>query len=179
MARELWLSRLINAMAADTRHKYIMGSLSALALAGCSAQTSPSDSATSPEDAAPSASGEPSPQNLEMAQTAWLSVSDDGVVYTTFLDADGRYRDIQGGALAFTGAWEQSAARELCFIPDEGAGTCWSHGAPGLDGIMRATNSAGRAIALKSIAYTPPPAPEESEDGAQADPAQNDEGAEG
>ncbi|MEM1195591.1 MAG: hypothetical protein AAGH57_05760 [Pseudomonadota bacterium] len=164
-------------MAADLNQRHILASLSALALMACSDPSSSSDTANAPTDPATNASGELSPESLEMAQTAWLSVSDDGAVYTTFLDPDGRYRDMQGGALAYTGAWEQGAARELCFTPDKGAGSCWSHGAPGLDGVMRATSSAGRAIALKRIAYVPPPAPKESADGAPTDPAQTDEGA--
>ena len=100
-----------------------------------------------------------------MAETAWLSVSDDGVVYKTYLDPDGRYRDIRDGEVAYSGTWEQSASGELCFDPDSGAAACWAHGSPGLDGLMRATRPDGRAIELKRISYTPPKAaPEGSED---------------
>ena len=93
-----------------------------------------------------------------MAETAWLSVSEDGVAYTTFLDSDGRYRDLLDGDVAFTGSWEQTSGGELCFTPDDAPSTCWSHGAPGLNGVMRAKNGAGREIALKQITYMPPAA---------------------
>jgi len=107
-----------------------------------------------------------------MAETAWLSVSEEGVVYTTFLDPDGRYRDIRDGQIAYQGTWEQNASSELCFSPDNAMGACWEHGAPGLDGVMRATNRAGRSIEVKRITYTPraAPAPSDAATDASSDP---------
>ena len=108
-----------------------------------------------------------SPESLVMAETAWLSVSSAGAVYTTFLDPDGRYRDLRDGQVVYTGSWEQNAASELCFTPDTGRGTCWRHGLPGLDGVMRATDRDGRAIEVKRISYAPPSAPEGDTEGSQ------------
>ena len=101
-----------------------------------------------------------------MAETAWLSVSEEGAVYTTFLDPDGRYRDLRDGQIVHTGSWEQNASSELCFSPDNGAGACWKHGSPGLDGVMRATNRAGRAIEVKRITYTPQAVPSQAAEAA-------------
>lgn len=151
------------------------------ALAGCSAPSAP--------DAGQSGTGQSEAQSdagqardrMVMAETAWLSVSREGEVYTTFLDADGRYRDLVGGALAFAGRWEQSADGELCFEPDSGTAACWDHDAPQPDGVMRATEPDGRTIELKRIAYRPPLSPSPSapsapvagtgDAGAQAEPA--------
>ncbi|MEL6237610.1 MAG: hypothetical protein AAFQ90_03345 [Pseudomonadota bacterium] len=166
----------------------------ALALAACSepvdtadATSAPSGPASSPASATTSEPGnELSPESLEMAESGWLSVSVDGAVYSTFLDPDGRYRDVRDGAVVYTGTWVQNAARELCFTPNQGTSACWSHGAPGLDGVMQATNQAGRAIALKQITYQPPePAadeqsPADEPDAQRQDPAASpDQGGEG
>lgn len=137
------------------------GSLCCVLLSACAAEENS-------EPASPSSDGnvttaELSAQSLTMAQTAWLSVSVDGVAYTTFLDPDGRYRDVNGADIIFAGKWEQNAGGQLCFTPDNGRASCWAHGSPGLNGVMRATNEAGYSIELKRIAYTPPPIIEESE----------------
>lgn len=137
----------------------VSGGMAILLTTGCSAPSSPDEAEPSPDPSSSSGASELSAESLVMAETAWLSVSEEGVVYTTFLDPDGRYRDIRDGKIAYQGAWEQNASSELCFSPDNGSGACWEHGAPGLDGVMRATNRAGRAIELKRITYTPPVAP--------------------
>jgi len=139
----------------------------ALALAGCSAPESTIGAQNSQPSAAPTSDSQMSEESLVMSETGWLSVSDDGEVYKTYLDPDGRYRDMRDGAIAFTGAWEQTASGELCFDPDAGTSTCWSHGSPGLDNTMRAENPVGRAIELRRIAYAPPQQSAEGEDGAE------------
>jgi hypothetical protein len=129
-----------------------------LLLAGCAAQ----DSATeSPDESAEGAAEESalSAQSVAMAKTAWLSVSKDGDVFTTYLDADGRYRDLREGAITNSGTWEQNEDGELCFKPDSGLIVCWAHGRPGLNGVMRATNASGRAIEVKKVSYRPPENP--------------------
>ena len=130
-----------------------------LLLPACSAENSvdPTGLPSGGGKDAASSSGELSAESLVMAETAWLSVSADGAVYTTFLDPDGRYRDMRDGEIAFAGNWEQNASGRLCFAPDQGKAACWAHGSPGLNGEMRATNEDGYAIEVKRITYTPPP----------------------
>lgn len=147
----------------------------ALILAGCASEPSSEE-----EAAAAAVAGDEnalSSRSLKIAETAWLSVSADGEVFTTFLDPDGRYRDVSAGAVRFSGSWEQTEGGELCFSPDQESAKvkreCWEHGAPGLGGVMRATNAAGRAIEVKQVAYTPPPKLEErpaDESASQPDP---------
>ena len=128
--------------------------LAVILVAGCSAE----DGSGAADAAADGAEGQStlSAESLEVAETAWLSVSADGDVFTTYLDLDGRYRDERGGEIVYGGTWEQNASRQLCFTPDSGEGDCWSHGAPGLNGVMRAKDSEGREIAVKRVAYTAP-----------------------
>ncbi|MEE4204881.1 MAG: hypothetical protein V2I39_01220 [Erythrobacter sp.] len=135
-----------------------------VALPGCSEP--PSNSGGSATNAASAETEEEasSDESLAMAATAWLSVSDAGDVYITYLDPDGRYRDLKEGRLAFSGTWRQKAGGELCFTPDQGTAQCWEHGAPGADRRMLATSSDGREIELRRITYSPPPKDEEVED---------------
>lgn len=127
-----------------------------LTLAGCAAPSVPQTGSNAGTTDEKEADAEQSARNLVMAESAWLSVSENGEVYTTFLDPDGRYRDLNAGELAFAGRWEQDADGQLCFAPDRGKAQCWEHDVPGADGTMRASNPAGRSIALKRVAYTPP-----------------------
>lgn len=145
-----------------------MGALS-LALSGCAGEdTEAEPQGEASSETAPSESTL-SEESLVMAETAWLSITADGEVFTTYLDGDGRYRDVSDGVVRFGGTWEQTADRELCFTPDDGQGTCWKHRAPGLNGTMRATASDGRAIEVKKVAYTPPaPSEEASAEGGEA-----------
>ena len=154
----------------------LIGALS-LSLAACAAE----DSATEPQDQASgdTANAETtlSAESLVMAETAWLSITAEGEVFTTYLDGDGRYRDVSGGEVRFGGTWEQNANRELCFSPDEGEGTCWAHRAPGLNGTMRATAPDGRAIEVKKVAYTPPaPTQDASVEGDEATDSEDTRG---
>ena len=147
----------------------ISGGMAFWLITGCSAGSEP-DAGEPASASGPSSEGtELSPESLVMAETAWLSVSEEGAVFTTFLDPDGRYRDLRDGQIVHTGSWEQNASSELCFSPDSGAGACWKHGAPGLDGVMRATNGVGRSIEVKRITYTPraDPAPSDAVTGSQ------------
>ena len=144
----------------------ISGGMAVFLISGCSAGSEP-DAGEPASAASPSSDGtQLSPESLVMAETAWLSVSEEGAVYTTFLDPDGRYRDLRDGQIVHTGSWEQNASSELCFSPDDGMGACWEHGSPGLDGVMRATNRAGRAIEVKRITYTPQAVPSQAAEAA-------------
>ena len=133
--------------------------LAMLLLPACSGESG-ADASGLPSGEETGAAGELSAESLVMAETAWLSVSADGAVYTTFLDPDGRYRDLRDGEIVFAGNWEQNASGRLCFAPDQGKLACWSHGSPGLNGEMRATNEEGYAIEVKRITYTPSPEPD-------------------
>lgn len=164
-----------------------------LLLGACAPEdaSTPSSPASTGSDNAES--GGPATQRVAMAETAWLSVSEDGEVFTTFLDPDGRFRDLRDGAIAFTGTWKQDAEGRLCLTPDlagatgspaemgaeeatgeqaEGVAdtataraTCWDYGVPGNNGTMRATRTDGRAIELKRIAYTAPASSDADADG--------------
>jgi len=141
-------------MRAYTHNRTIAAVLALAFLAGCAAEDASREAEPAPEGAA---SESPlSQESLVMAETAWLSVSEAGEVFTTYLDPDGRYRDERGGQVVYGGTWEQNPNRELCFTPDSGEGACWAHGAPGLDGVMRATSGQGRAIEAKKVVYTAP-----------------------
>ena len=140
------------------RNSLMIAGLAGFLVTGCSSEGESEPTPPPPES---SATGQLSPESLVMAETAWLSVSADGAVYTTYLDPDGRYRDTRDGAIVYAGKWEQNTSGQLCFAPDAGQGVCWDHKAPGLDGVLRATHPDGHAIELKRIAYTPPDEPEE------------------
>ena len=162
------------------RWKAALACAAALILAGCASQEN-AEEGTGPAAVAEGEAAQ-SARNLKMAETAWLSVSAQGEVFTTFLDSDGRYRDVNDGGVRFSGAWEQDETGQLCFTPDtgpaDGPPQCWEHGAPGLGGIMRATNDAGRAIELKQVAYTPP-APAARSQPDESDPTAASDGASG
>lgn len=133
-----------------------MGLAAPLALVACadSGGSGGGDEIAAVEGNAPA---EPEPTSrVVLTETAWLSVSEDGAVFTTFLDPDGRYRDLRNGEPAYAGDWSERPDGKLCFTPDAGQGGCWAIGAPGDGGEMRATNSDGRAITLKRITYAPP-----------------------
>ena len=136
-------------------HPIVLASLSLPLVSGCAAEEVAEISEDTQDSASPE--GELSAESLVMADTAWLSITEQGEVFTTYLDGDGRYRDVRGGEVIYGGVWEQNQDRELCFTADAGESTCWAHGAPGLNGVMRATNGAGRAIEVKKVVYTAPP----------------------
>jgi hypothetical protein len=147
-------------MKSDIRNRLMIAGLVSLLVAGCSSQSEiETPEASPPEDEAP---GQLSPESLAMAETAWLSVGEDGSVYTTYLDPDGKYRDTSNGEVVYAGEWDQNTQGQLCFNPDKGEGVCWAHKSPGLNGVMRAKHPDGHAIELKRIAYVPPEEPSET-----------------
>jgi hypothetical protein len=138
------------------RKSVLLAAPLALALAACadSAETGGSEGPAIVEVSEPV---EPEPvARIVLSETAWLSVSRDGAVFTTFLDPDGRYRDLRNGETIYSGSWFETPAGELCFQPDTGGAGCWAIGAPGDDRMVRATDGKGRDIALRRIAYAPP-----------------------
>lgn len=135
----------------------LIAALAAAALlSGCVAEDASQSDEKAPPSQDASANSALSAESLTIAETAWLSISETGEVFTTYLDADGRYRDERGGELVYSGTWEQNADLELCYAPTKGKGDCWIHGAPGKNGVMRATNGDGRAIEVRKVAYQPP-----------------------
>lgn len=164
-----WLAYSITPSGAPSGTAAAAAAAFALALAGCSAPSGPETGQNEAKQGASESDAEDARARMAMAETAWLSVSREGEVYTTFLDADGRYRDLAGGTLAFTGRWEQRVDGALCFEPDRGEPACWEHDPPQPDGAMRASGPGGRVIELKRIAYRPPPPAEpEGDSGAGA-----------
>lgn len=99
-----------------------------------------------------------------VANTAWLSVGQDGSVQTTFLDQGGRYRDFRNGEPADTGTWEQRPDGAICFTPDEGQGGCWGAGALDADGSTYVTSADGKRVEIKRITYTAPPLDDETQE---------------
>jgi len=131
--------------------------VSVLVLSGCEAGSSaPGAGAGEVQAEATGDDEDPVQKRITMAETAWLTVSKDGLVQTTFIDADGRYRDYRGGELLFSGQWRESPEDELCFSPDAGEGECWEFSSPEKDGTMRVTAQDGREVILKRVAYSPP-----------------------
>lgn len=104
-------------------------------------------------------------RDISFSETAWLTVGVDGAVQTTFFDADGRYRDLRNGALAAQGGWERRGDGMLCFEPDTGSGACWDTGPVDDKGEAIATDTAGKRIAIKRVAYIAPAASDTAEAG--------------
>lgn len=122
-------------------------------------------------EASPTPSGEPAPQTF--SGTAWRSTAEDGARYTTYLDADGTYRDIRNGDPWQSGSWsyrDGGKEPELCFTPDaeNAVERCWKPGRMS-DGTMRAESDAGREIELERVDYFPPAAEDLDKTGDTAD----------
>ena len=94
----------------------------------------------------------------DLERTAWRAIAADGAVYTTFLDPDGRYRDLRNGDAWRDGNWHRNDDGQLCFTPaDENlAGDCWTLKKPNSNGVMRATNNADLSIRLQQVTYIAP-----------------------
>lgn len=92
---------------------------------------------------------------VALANSAWRVSGEDGAIYTSFLDADGGYRDLKNGDPWQDGTWERLADGRLCFMPsDEGrAGDCWTLGKEKADGALPATSDAGRKVRLQRVTY--------------------------
>lgn len=147
--------------------------LAILALAGCTpddagsegpseaeASEAPSDAEAGEDTGAAATASRP----MLVANTGWLSVGADGSVQTTFLDADGRYRDFRNGVVSDTGSWERRPDGAFCLQPDAGKNACWTADRPAKDGSVVVSSDFGKRIELKPISYTPP-AEAGSEDG--------------
>lgn len=102
---------------------------------------------------------------VEMAETAWAANDPDGVVYTTFIDPDGGYRDFRDGEKYQIGSWDMPGSNRLCYRPDNAAAgtgedergrTCWTVRPPGRDGVMIAVNSDGRKVTVRRVEYVVP-----------------------
>lgn len=100
------------------------------AAAGCAQppEPAPTDTPTvAANDIPESNPGAGVPQSF--AGTAWRAQGEDGSLYTTYIDADGTYRDLRNGDPWQTGKWTYDLAGEnrLCFTPDDenGAERCW------------------------------------------------------
>lgn len=95
---------------------------------------------------------------MQLAETGWRIVGQDGAVYTTFLDNDGTYRDLKNGEPFEQGKWERRADGELCYTPDaeDRAGECWTLETPDSDGTMRATSDSDLTIEARQVTYIAP-----------------------
>ncbi|NVD44784.1 hypothetical protein [Qipengyuania atrilutea] len=114
---------------------------------------------TAPTTAADVASGDsaPAPEPLnEFSGTAWRAIGEDGARFTTYLDADGTYRDLRNGDFYQTGGWNFDG-EEICFTPENESdrGDCWS---PGVlrDDTVTMSRGDDFNIELEKVEYTPP-----------------------
>ena len=129
------------------------------ALAACApAEEAASDPAAEPQSAGEAGVVETTPKNLTLAETAWRASGEDGAVFTTYLDADGTYRDHKNGEPLQDGEWEEVSQGRICFTPakDETSGECWALEKPDAEGVMRATNDAEKVIELRRVTYVAP-----------------------
>ncbi|MEP1606771.1 MAG: hypothetical protein ABJJ48_10700, partial [Marinomonas sp.] len=93
-----------------------------------------------------------------MTQTGWRVRGEDGAVYTTYLDADGSYRDFKNGDPLQVGTWEERVDGKLCFTPEvEGRiGECWALAPLDGDDMMQPVSDAGKTIDMRQVTYLPP-----------------------
>lgn len=144
-----------------------MGLAALVAIAGCT----PADDAAAPAN--PASQTEPAPQESPRALqipdsfegTAWRVAGADGGRYVTFLDAEGRYRDLKDGEPFHTGAWDRRADGSICFLPD-GAETqrrCWTPDRMTDDGRMVVVGGEeGARVELEPGDYEAPSSEESS-----------------
>ena len=140
-----------------TKQFALCAALSALILSACESPEAAGggESVTATEeggDAEQSGSGE----EIVFSETGWLTVGADGAVQTTFIDPDGRYRDLRNGEQVAAGMWEQRRDGALCFEPDQGVGACWEPGNLEDDGSVIVTNGDGKNVEIKEVTYIPP-----------------------
>ncbi len=148
--------------------------LEVAALAACSP---PADNATGTElggsgvSAVATASMEPkdAPVPDGFARTAWRVMAEDGARYTTYLDADGSYRDLRNGDPWHEGQWTYTTGDtpRLCLEPEgeNAVERCWEPG-PSDGDTMEATGDDGRTIELERVEYVPvPDDADDAEDG--------------
>lgn len=135
----------------------------ALALVACAAEED--GVADGPADVAASSEGADEAKNLEeFVGTAWRVSAEDGARYVTYLDAEGRYRDLRNGDPWQEGGWALEAAPGdeegqvlLCFQPegDNVRERCWETGKLD-DGKLIVTSGGGRRVQLEKAAYEAP-----------------------
>lgn len=139
--------------------------MASLALAACTAgETEEADPAPTGEASA-TPSGEPAPEVF--AATAWRVIAQDGARYTTYLDADGSYRDLRNGDPWQTGSWryfDGEEGKRLCFEPDDESGLerCWKPGRMSGE-TMRAESDSATTIELERVEYLPPATTDDEE----------------
>ena len=139
------------------RYKPFMVTAAVLALHGCEAPADPATETAMEEQTAESEQQSDTPRELpDFNRSAWLTIGADGAVQTTFLDAEGRYRDLRNGTLVAGGGWEERPEGTVCFEPDTGRGECWEITATEDDGTLIATNAQDKRVQLKQVAYAPP-----------------------
>lgn len=138
----------------------------ALLAAGCSAE--PQDSEAAGDGTPADALEQDTEANAapgSFAETAWRSTSEDGALFTTYLDRDGTYRDLRNGDPWQTGQWTFNATGDerLCFTPDDedGVERCWKPESM-REGTMAASGPGDRRIELERVDYQLP------EDGSDA-----------
>ena len=135
----------------------------ALALAACAAEED--EAADSPGEVGSSAEKAEEARELkEFVGTAWRVSAEDGARYVTYLDAEGRYRDLRNGDPWQEGGWSLEAAPGdeegqvlLCFQPegDNVRERCWETGKLD-DGKLIVTSGGGRRVQLEKVAYEAP-----------------------
>lgn len=131
----------------------------AMLVSGCAPEADTADATGMSENASTDASPTGSPVPKVFAATAWRATSDDGARFTTYLDSDGRYRDVRNGDPWQSGTWrfDTSGGGLLCFKPEgeDGTETCWKpdrmHG-----DTMDASDEKGRQIELRRVEYVAP-----------------------
>lgn len=144
----------------------------ALSLGACSAQEEPPEPADTEEAQAAEQIAEAAAEAESLSEfegTAWRVSAEDGARYVTYLDGEGRYRDLRNGSPWQEGGWTIEAPKEgekagtlLCFSPDgeNVRERCWEAGHL-RDGKLLVTSGGGRRVELEKVAYEAP---------AQADP---------
>ena len=128
-------------------------------LAACSPGAEENNETAPAPQTAVTPSDEPAPDAF--SATAWRALAADGARYTTYLDADGTYRDLRNGDPWQTGKWthaDSPQGRLLCFTPDHDNGVerCWEPGRMS-EGAMRAESETGLSIELERVEYSLPP----------------------
>lgn len=137
-----------------------MRSLSVIAaLTLCAACSAPEEEGETPTgqatEAGATASEDAPAERVALSGTAWRVEGEDGAIYTTYLDADGTYRDFKNGEPLQDGSWEELSEKRLCFSPssEEARGECWDREPQDSDGTMRATSDSGLTVELRQVTY--------------------------
>jgi len=166
LAQPLLRPKLARIMQIQRLSTAILVPATLFALSACAEEGGGSDGDTSSAQSESDGGGDNAQEaSIPMAETAWLSVGNDGAVQTTMIDPAGRYRDFRNGEPAGQGSWSQRPDGSICFEPAQGSGACWETGAPQEDGSLIATNDDGMRVEITRIAYTAPSADADAEAG--------------